>query len=92
MSVGQIDSNIDEQMLWNQVIKTGARVDGSWGTREWSSSDGIVDICFEETRKVVAVIIKSSKCWHCKKMSAKRHELEYLEWYTKHEALCLMNQ
>ena len=94
-SVGQIDSNIDEQTLRNQV-KISASVDGSWGTRGWSSRDGIVDICFEKTGIVLDVIIKSSKCRQCslktnEKTSDKITELEYLEWYTKHKADCLMN-
>ena len=95
-TVGQIDSNIDEQTLRNQVIKISASVDGSWGTRAWSSRDGIVDICFEETGKILDVIIKSSKCRQCllktnEEKSGKITELEYLERYTKHEADCLMN-
>ena len=61
-TVGQIDVNIDKQTFLNQVIKISASIDGSWETRGWSSSDGIIDICFEETRKVSDVIIKSSKC------------------------------
>ena len=62
----------------------------------WSSRDGTVDICFEETGKVLEVIIKSSKRRQCslktnEKTSGKITELEYLEWYTKHEADYLMN-
>ena len=62
----------------------------------WSSRDGTVDICFEETGKVLEVIIKSSKRRQCslktnEKTSGKITELEYLEWYTNHEADCLMN-
>ena len=95
-TVGQIDSNIDEQTLRNQVIKINASVDGSCGTRGWSSRDGIVEIYFEETGKVLDVIIKSSKCRQCllktnEKTSGKITELEYLGWYTKHEADCLTN-
>ena len=51
-TVGQIDSNIDEQTLRNHVIKIRATVDGSWGTTGWSSREGIIDICFEETGKI----------------------------------------
>ena len=96
-TVGQIDSNIDKQTLRNQVIKISASADGSLGTREWLSRIGIVDICFEEAGKVLVVIIKIIKMstvfdkdkWET---SGEITKLEYLEWHTKHETDCLMNQ
>ena len=72
-TVGQIDSNIDKKTLRNQVIKISASADGSLGTRGWLSRVGIVDISFEETGKVLIVIIKSSKCRQCSIKTNEKH-------------------
>ena len=62
-----------------------ASFDGSWNTRGWSAKDGIVDVCFEETGKVIDVVIKISNCAQCKRMKAKQLSCEveyvdYLDW------------
>ena len=40
--------------------KIAASFDGSLTTRGWSAKDGIVDVCFEETGKVIDVFVKIS--------------------------------
>ena len=59
MNAGKIGTMADEE-LKKQVVKASVSVDGSWGARGWCSSSGIVDVCFEETGKVLEVIMKFS--------------------------------
>ena len=73
-----------------------ASFDVSWNMRGWSAKDGIVDMWFEETGKVIDVVIKIPDCPQCKRMKAKQlsHEIEYvdyLNWYVQHELKCPMN-
>ena len=94
-SIGQIEQTSDTQ-LRDKVIDVGVSVDGSWSTRGWKAREGIVDVCFEETGKVLDVILKLTKCDTCKKMKEKSSngeisQLEYLEWYVKHEPTCMVN-
>ena len=74
-----------------------ASFDDLWNMREWSIKDGIVDMCFEKTRKVIDVVIQISDCPHCKKMKVKHlsREIEYtddLNWYVQHKLECPMSQ
>lgn len=76
--------------------KIAASFDGSLTTRGWSAKDGIVDVCFEETRKVIDVVILISDCPHCKKMKVKQlsREIEYTDdfnWYVQHKLECPMS-
>ena len=41
-----------------EKVNIGVSVDGSWGSRVWASKQGIVDVCFEDTGKVLDVILK----------------------------------
>lgn len=50
---------------------SAASFDDLWNTREWSIKDGIVDVYFKETRKVIDVVILISDCPHCKKDEGK---------------------
>ena len=43
-----------------QNMEIAVSVDDSWGSRGWNSQNGIVDVCFEETGKVLDVAIKST--------------------------------
>ena len=67
-----------------------------WNTRGQAAKDGIVDLCFEETGKIINVVIKISDCLQCKGMKGKQLSLEikyvdYLNWYEQHELECPMN-
>ena len=71
-------------------------VDGAWGSRGWASKQGIADVCFEDTGKVLDVILKTSYCKVCKNLKHQREigkiSLEqYTESYNKHEPDCLLN-
>ena len=55
-----------------QNIEIAASVDGSWGSPGQTSQNGIVDVCFEETGKVLDVTIKSAFCRQCSKMKGKK--------------------
>ena len=82
--------------LPEEIPQIDVSVDGSWGSRGWSSRQGIVDICFEETGKVLDIILKTSLCSVCSSLKSKRESgeinvIDYMERYTKHEPECLMN-
>lgn len=61
---------------------SAASFDDLWNTREWSIKDGIVDVCFEETGKVIDVFVKISKCSQCRGMKANQLscEIEYVDY------------
>ena len=65
-NTGQIEW-VDDDELRQQVVDVDVSLDGSWSTRGWSAREGIVDVCFEETGKVIDVILKLTKCDACKK-------------------------
>ena len=79
--------------IGKQNIEIAVSVDGSWGSRDWTAQNGIVDMCFEETGKVLDVTIKSAPSRQCSKMKGKKSGdisyIDFLEWYTKHESECL---
>ena len=62
--------------------KIAASFDGSLTTRGWSAKDGIVDVCFEETGKVIDAFVKISKCSQCRGMKANQLscEIEYVDY------------
>ena len=77
-------------------IEIALSVDGSWGSRGWTSQNRIVDVCFEETGKMQDVLIKSALCRQCSKMKEEKEPgdasyIDYLEWYAKQEFECLKN-
>ena len=41
-------------------MNVGVSVDDSWGWRCWVSEQGIVDVCFEDTGKILDVILQTS--------------------------------
>ena len=49
-------------------MNIGVGVDDSWGLRGWAQKQGIVDVCFEDTGKVLHVILKTSYCKVCKNL------------------------
>ena len=82
--------------LPREIPQIDVNVDGSWGSRGWSSRQSIVEICFEEPGKVLDVILKSSLCSPCTSLRSRRESreisvIDYMERYTKHEPECLMN-
>lgn len=62
--------------------KIAASFDVSLTTRGWSTKDGIVDVCFKETGKVIDIFVKISKCSQCRGMKAKELscEIEYVDF------------
>ena len=87
-----VDPSADTE---KQNIEATVSVDDSWGSRGWTLQNGIVDVCFEKTGKVLDVTIKSASSCQCSKMKEKKSGdisyIDYLEWYTKHETECLKN-
>ena len=79
-----------------QNIKIAVSVGGSWGSPGWTSQNGIIDVCFEETGKVLDVTIKSAFWRQCSKRKEKKEPgdvsyINYLELQTKQECECLKN-
>ena len=77
-------------------MNIGVSVDGSWGSRDWASKQGIVDVCFEDTRKVLDVILETSYFKVSKNLKHKKEMgttslVQYVESYNKHEPDCLLN-
>ena len=70
-----------------QNIEIAVSVDGSQGSRGWTSQNGIVDVCFEGTGKVLDVTIKSAYCRQCLKMREKKNLEMYLTLTTKNDTL-----
>ena len=79
--------------LLEEVTEVSVSVDGSWGSRGFSSRQGIVDICSEETGKAGKVINEFITCSNFKtqKDAGSINLLEYLEKCAKHEPECLLN-
>ena len=61
-----------EADLSKEKMNIGVSVDGSWGSRGWASKQGIVDVCFEDTGKVLDFILKTSYCKVCKNLKHQR--------------------
>ena len=79
-----------------EVTEGSVSVDSSWCSREFSSRQGIVDICSEETEKVIDIILKTNYCKTCRYIKAQKDTgsislLEYLEKSAKHEPECILN-
>ena len=55
-----------------QNMEIAVNVDGSWGSRGWTSQNGIVGVCFGETGRVLDVTIKSASCHQYLKMKGKK--------------------
>ena len=91
--VSEVPSEAD---LSKEKMNIGISVDGAWGSRGWASKQGIADVCFEDTGKVLDVILKTSHCKICKNLKHQREigkiSLEqYIDSYKKHEPDCLLN-
>ena len=67
---GQIEVLLGTGLL-GEIPQIDVSVDGLWGSRGW-----IVDICFEETDKVLDVILKTSLCSVCSSLRSKRESVE----------------
>ena len=82
--------------LLEEVTEVSVSVDASWGSRRFSSRQGIVDICSEETGKVIDVILTTNYCKTCSNIKTQKDAgsinlLEYLEKSAKHKPECLLN-
>ena len=62
--------------LSGEICQINFSVDSSWGWRGWSSWQGIVNECFEETDKVLDVILKASLCGVYSSLKSKRESSE----------------
>ena len=72
----------------------GVSIDGSLGLRSWASKQGIVDVSFEDTGKILD-ILKTSYCKVCKNLKHKREIekislVEHIESCNEHEPDCLL--
>ena len=88
--------NLSDQELQQKVVDVGVTLDGSWSSRGWSASDGLVAAVDVDSGKVADVIHLSRYCTECKKMELKKDEdqisrMEFLEWFVKHEPTCKLN-
>ena len=77
--------------LLEKVTEVSVSIGGSWGSRGFLSPQGLVDICSEETGKVIDVILKTNYFNTCSNIKAQKDAgssnlLEYLEKSAKHEA------
>ena len=61
-----------EADLSKEKLNIGVSVDGSWGSRVWGSKQGIVDVCFEDTGKILDAILNTSYCKVCKNLKHKK--------------------
>ena len=79
-----------------RIMDTGISFDYSWNSRGWQAKDGVVPAIAEKTGKIIDILHKSSTCPSCTKKQNERDEgksssISYLEWFIKHEELCLLN-
>lgn len=77
-------------------LSVATSFDGSWGSRGWSSKSGLVAAASIDTGKVLDITVKFNSCTVCTRMNMKREkgemsQLEYLEWYLKHDDDCELN-
>ena len=82
--------------LLEEVTEISISVDGSWGSRGFSSRQGIVDVCSEENGKVIDIILKTNYCKTCSNIKTQKdagsiNPLEYLEKSVKDESESLLN-
>ena len=54
------------------------------------------NVCFEETGKVVDVILRTSLCTQCSQKNKEKEKrllnvVEYMVWYVEHKLLCWKN-
>ena len=79
-----------------EKLNIGVSVDCSWGSRGWASKQGIVDVCFEDTGKVLDVIFENFILKVYKNLKHKREIgttslIQYIESYNEHEPDCFLN-
>jgi hypothetical protein len=89
-------SNCTDEELNEKLVNVGTSFDCSWSSRGWSARDGIVAAISEDTGKVVDAVFMTSLCPSCKTVEYKHalgemSNLEYLDWYIKHEPDCEKN-
>ena len=70
--------------------------DGSWNSRWWTATRGIVPAIAESTSQVLDVAYKSRVSSQCVVMEERKKNgecstLEYLDWYIRHESNCFTN-
>ena len=82
--------------LLEEVTEVSVSADGSWHSRGFLLRHGLVNICSEETGKIIDVILKKNYFKTCSNIKAQKDAgsmnlLEYLEKSAKHEAEYLLN-
>ena len=63
---------LPETVLSKEKMNIGVSVDGSRDSRGWVSKQENVGVCFDNTGKVVDVILKTTNCEARKNMKHKR--------------------
>lgn len=56
------------------ATEIGVRLDGSWNSRGWSARIGIINVCFEETGKMLDVILKTFLCNQCSQKNKEKEK------------------
>ena len=95
MATGQVPI-IREKDLEKTPVKIAASLDGSWKSRGWNSKDGIVDVGFDGTGKMLDVIVKRATCNTCRELKDKKEkgelsDFQCLEACVNHEESCEKN-
>ena len=70
--------------------------DGTWGSRGWTARDGVATAIADVTGQVIDIVYKNSSCRDCfvkqrKKDLGEISFIEYVDWYMRHEPICLLN-
>lgn len=56
------------------ATEIGVHLDGSWNSRGWSARIGIINVCFEETGKMLDVILKTFLCNQCSQKNKEKEK------------------
>ena len=75
MATGQVPNVIEKDLKKTRVM-IAASVDGSWKSRGWNSKDGIVDVGFDGTGKILDVIVKNATCNTCRELKDRKEKGE----------------
>ena len=78
------------------IIDIPTMFDGSWNSRGWTASRGIVSAIAESTSQVLDVAYVSRVYSQCvgreeRKKNRTCSTLEYLDWYIRHKSNCFTN-
>ena len=78
------------------VLDVPTSFDGSWSSRGWTASNGIVSAIADVSSQVIDISYKWHSCAQCTLMNERIHNgdvsaVVYLDWFVDHEINCLKN-